>query len=247
MIKPKRVGGRILAVAAGLEHGKDTILIVMRMEEVALAAVSLGGMALFGRKSKQKIKAEAPQEPVASVEKSQPQPEAPPLAAVEPIELNLPPGSIHGFQTTQGRIVCRFSIRKRRCHCAEFHKTSRGAQETDNATEKEWEQRPYFPVGLYVHHVIPKFMIQGGDYMGTGTGKVGYTFEDEFSPDLVFDRPGRLAMANAGPNPTALSFLSRLRPHPGSTISPAFLAKSLKGGLANAISQAPRNVRDRPL
>ena len=53
--------------------------------------------------------------------------------------------------------------------------------------------------GTIFHRVIPEFMIQGGDPTGTGTGDPGFTFEDEFDPDLNFDVPGRLAMANSGP------------------------------------------------
>jgi cyclophilin family peptidyl-prolyl cis-trans isomerase len=50
------------------------------------------------------------------------------------------------------------------------------------------------------HRVLPGFMAQGGDPTGTGGGGPGYSFEDEFDPDLQFDRPGLLAMANRGPN-----------------------------------------------
>jgi len=51
------------------------------------------------------------------------------------------------------------------------------------------------------HRIIPNFMIQGGDPTGTGTGGPGYTFDDEIHPELVFDHPYQLAMANAGKRP----------------------------------------------
>src|SRR5215471_7368738 len=60
--------------------------------------------------------------------------------------------------------------------------------------------------GTIFHRVIPNFMIQGGDPAGNGTGDPGYTFRDEIVQTITFDRPGRLAMANSGPNTNGSQF-----------------------------------------
>ncbi len=68
--------------------------------------------------------------------------------------------------------------------------------------------------GTIFHRVIAGFMIQGGDPLGTGRGGPGYKFADEIHPELVFDRPYLLAMANAGPNTNGSQFFITVGPQP---------------------------------
>jgi peptidyl-prolyl cis-trans isomerase A (cyclophilin A) len=68
--------------------------------------------------------------------------------------------------------------------------------------------------GTIFHRVIPEFMIQGGDPAGNGQGDPGYKFKNETSPDVKFDRPGRLAYANAGPDTNGSQFFITEVPYP---------------------------------
>ena len=86
-----------------------------------------------------------------------------------------------------------------------FTGLAEGTQEWTDPRVRAKSMAPLYD-GTIFHRVIPGFMIQGGDPLGTGTGGPGYRFADEFHPELQFDRPYLLAMANAGPNTNGSQF-----------------------------------------
>lgn len=116
------------------------------------------------------------------------------------------PGMYATFETSEGNIVCRLFDKEAPKTVANFVELAEGKREwTHPTTRKKSKDRLYD--GTIFHRVIPDFMIQGGDPQGTGMGGPGYQFEDETkgSPHK-FDKPGKLAMANAGPNTNGSQF-----------------------------------------
>jgi cyclophilin family peptidyl-prolyl cis-trans isomerase len=95
------------------------------------------------------------------------------------------------------------------------------------------------------HRVLPGFMAQGGDPTGTGGGGPGYTFEDEFDPDLQFDKPGLLAMANRGPNTNGGQFFITYAPTPHLNGLHTIFGEVVEGAEVLG-SLRPRDPQDNP-
>jgi peptidyl-prolyl cis-trans isomerase A (cyclophilin A) len=103
--------------------------------------------------------------------------------------------------------------------------------------------------GTIFHRVIPDFMIQGGDPSGTGMGGPGYKFQDETkgSPHK-FDKAGKLAMANAGPNTNGSQFFITVAPTPWLTGNHTIFGEVVEGqDVANKISLVKKGAQDRPV
>jgi peptidyl-prolyl cis-trans isomerase A (cyclophilin A) len=130
-------------------------------------------------------------------------PDAPQATAVA---MTIPNGPTVVMDTSMGRITCQFFQRQAPKAVANFISLAEGTRDwTDPATHAKHHGKSLYN-GTIFHRVIPDFMIQGGDPTGTGMGDPGYSFADEFDPNLKFDRPGRLAMANSGPNTNGSQF-----------------------------------------
>jgi peptidyl-prolyl cis-trans isomerase A (cyclophilin A) len=114
----------------------------------------------------------------------------------------VPTGPTAVIDTTMGRLTCKLYDKEAPVAVANFIGLAEGTKDwTDPKTLKKVHHQPFY-TGTTFHRVIPGFMIQGGDRVGDGTGDPGYYFQDEIDPSLLFDAPGRLAMANAGPGPS---------------------------------------------
>jgi peptidyl-prolyl cis-trans isomerase A (cyclophilin A) len=103
--------------------------------------------------------------------------------------------------------------------------------------------------GLGFHRVIADFMIQGGCPLGSGTGGPGYTFKDEFHPELAFTKPYLLAMANAGPGTNGSQFFVTLAPTTWLTGKHTIfgeVADQASRDVVDAIGTAPTGAMDRP-
>ena len=107
---------------------------------------------------------------------------------------------------------------------------------------------PYYD-GLAFHRVIDGFMIQGGCPLGTGTGGPGFTFKDEPHPELVFDKPYLLAMANAGPSTNGSQFFITVAPTTWLNFKHTIfgeVADQASRDVVDAIATAPTGPMDRP-
>ncbi len=158
------------------------------------------------------------------------------------------PGTYAVLETSEGTIVCRLFEKEAPKTVQNFVELAEGKREwTHPVTHQKSSNRLYD--GTIFHRVIPNFMIQGGDPAGSGFGGPGYRFEDETkgSP-YQFDKPGKLAMANAGPNTNGSQFFITVAATPWLTGNHTIFGEVVEGmEVVNKIVGLPRNPQDKPL
>jgi peptidyl-prolyl cis-trans isomerase A (cyclophilin A) len=151
------------------------------------------------------------------------------------------------FVTSLGEFTVRLMPEHAPRTVANFTELATGAREwTHPRTGQRSSDRLYD--GTVFHRVIGDFMIQGGDPLGQGTGGPGYQFEDEV-PDTgpSFDRPGLLAMANAGPGTNGSQFFVTVVPTPWLTGKHTIFGEVTEGmDVVRAIATTPTDAQDRP-
>jgi len=156
-------------------------------------------------------------------------------------------GTYAVFDTSEGKIVCRMFEKEAPKTVANFVELAEGKREwTHPVTRKKSTDRLYD--GTIFHRVIPSFMIQGGDPAGTGFGGPGYQFEDETkgSPHK-FDKPGKLAMANSGPNTNGSQFFITVAATDWLTGKHTIFGEVVEGyEVAEKIVNVPRSRQDKP-
>ncbi len=180
---------------------------------------------------------------------SKPAEELPDAPAATAVAMIRPNGPTVVMDTSMGRITCQFYQLQAPKAVANFIALAEGAKDwTDPATKTKQHHKPLYN-GTIFHRVIPMFMIQGGDPTGTGMGDPGYQFEDEFDPNLNFDVPGRLAMANSGPNTNGSQFFITEQAYPSLdqhyTLFGQCDGPSVE--VVKAIARVPRDSDDKPL
>jgi peptidyl-prolyl cis-trans isomerase A (cyclophilin A) len=150
------------------------------------------------------------------------------------------------LKTTQGTVTIRLFPDQAPKTVKNFVELAEGTREwTDPRTKQAKTARLYD--GTIFHRVIPDFMIQGGDPLGTGTGGPGYQFGDEIHPDLHFDRPYLLAMANAGPGTNGSQFFITVAPTPWLNGKHTIFGEVIGGSdVVDAISRVGTARGDRP-
>jgi peptidyl-prolyl cis-trans isomerase A (cyclophilin A) len=156
-------------------------------------------------------------------------------------------GTYAVFSTTEGKITVRLFEADAPVTVKNFIDLAEGKREWVHPGTRAKSSDKLFD-GTIFHRVIPDFMIQGGDPAGSGMGGPGYRFADETKGSAhKFDKPGKLAMANSGPNTNGSQFFLTVAPTPWLTGNHTIFGEVVEGQeIVTKISLVPRNSQDKP-
>jgi peptidyl-prolyl cis-trans isomerase A (cyclophilin A) len=150
------------------------------------------------------------------------------------------------IKTSQGTITCQLFTKEAPNTVANFIGLATGTKAFKDTKTEQMVKRPFYN-HLTFHRVITGFMIQGGDPLGNGTGGPGYAFNNE-NTQASFNKPGVLAMANAGPNTNGSQFFITVAPTPSLEGSYNVFGQVISGqDVANKISRVPTDPQDMPI
>jgi cyclophilin family peptidyl-prolyl cis-trans isomerase len=156
------------------------------------------------------------------------------------------PGLYSVMTTSMGTITFLLYEKEAPLTVKNFVDLATGSKTWTDPRTKQKTRKPLYN-GLTFHRVIPGFMIQGGDPLGNGMGDAGFEFKDEFHPTLRFDRPGRLAMANSGPNTNSCQFFVTEVPTPHLNNLHTIFGQVVNGqDLIGKMARVPRLGSDKP-
>ena len=171
--------------------------------------------------------------------------QAPPAPVTLPP--NLPPGLYAVIHTSMGDITAELYEKDTPNTVRNFIALAQGKRPWLDPKTKKPTTRPLYD-NITFHRVIPNFMIQTGDPTGTGAHNCGFVLKDEIVPNLRFDRPGRLAMANIGqPNTGACQFFITEKPFPDGNGAYTIFGQVVGGmELVGQIARVKRDGNDKP-
>src|SRR5664279_4384098 len=152
------------------------------------------------------------------------------------------------FVTSEGTFKVRLMPEHAPITVANFIELATGKREWKDPTDGQHKTEPLYN-GTIFHRVIPGFMIQGGDPAGTGMGGPGYQFQDEVGPGTPsFDKPGLLAMANAGPGTNGSQIFVTVGPTGHLTGKHTIFGEVADGyDVVEKITSVPTGAMDRPV
>lgn len=152
------------------------------------------------------------------------------------------------FKTSLGDITCELYSEKAPITVKNFIGLATGTQAWFSPTSGEKVEDTPLYANTVFHRVIPGFMIQGGDPLGVGRGGPGYRFNDEFNDALKHDKPGKLSMANSGPNTNGSQFFITHIPTPWLDGKHTVFGQVVDGmDIVNKIGNVKRDKADKPI